>query len=76
MNGVEKERRNLGNILSGELFFLNGEKIDITFHDKNPPDPMLLNFISSENINKLKFLKILYLWIIYHNIIKKFIYKE
>ena len=45
MNGVEKESRNLGNILSGELFFLNGEKIDITFHDKNPPDPMLLNFI-------------------------------
>ena len=49
MDGAERERKILQNMMACENFFLNGEKIDITFHEKSAPNSISLAFIR-ENI--------------------------
>ena len=42
---LDNSQKDILNMNSCEYFYLNGIKLDISFNDKKPPNPIQLNFI-------------------------------
>ena len=45
MEALNKNHKEMEDFSGCEYFYLNGEKMEISFHDVKPPSPIPLNFI-------------------------------